>query len=187
MKYEVGPSAVWAALMASERPMESLARAPRRKQISEVRSIDVTVTIDIRLRKSRVDWSPEREQGAEVCAVDLAVDEQVCDALADIGNGVVVEVWRAGSEFTHVTDAVVVAVCLRWVRDGGAVVDGVGATIAVSVDFCDYDGVEASSRDTCACAKVTWRVALTGAVVSPASDEAIGSECDDVSIPTRDA
>jgi hypothetical protein len=55
-----------------------------------------------------------------------------------------VEVRRAGSDFTHVADAVIVAVGLCWIEDGGAVVDGVGATVAVSVDLWrirDCDGV----------------------------------------------
>jgi hypothetical protein len=56
--------------------------------MSEVRSIDVPVTIDIRLWESRVDWSPKREQCAEVCAVDLMIDKQVCDALASVGDGI---------------------------------------------------------------------------------------------------
>jgi hypothetical protein len=41
----------------------------------EIGSIDFAVTIHIRLRESRVDWSPEREQCAEVCTVDLPVNE----------------------------------------------------------------------------------------------------------------
>jgi hypothetical protein len=41
----------------------------------EVSAIDFAVTIHVRLRQSRVDWSPEREQRAEVCAIDLVVNE----------------------------------------------------------------------------------------------------------------
>ena len=93
--------------------------------MSKVSSIDFAVTIQVRLRKSRVNWSPEREQRAEVCTVDLPIDEQVRDALARIGNGVLVEVWRASSKFAHVANAVVVAVCLRWVVNAYAVVNGI--------------------------------------------------------------
>jgi hypothetical protein len=100
----------------------------------KVGSIDFPVTIQVRLREARVDWSPEREQRAEVCAVDLAVDEQVRKALAGIGNRVLVEILRTGCNLTNVANAVVVAVSLSWVRDGGAVVDGVGATVAVGVE-----------------------------------------------------
>ena len=57
----------------------------------EVGSIDFAVGIHVRLRESRVDWSPEREQHAEVCTVNLAIDEQVRETLASVGDGVAVE------------------------------------------------------------------------------------------------
>jgi hypothetical protein len=115
------------------------------------------------------------------------IDEQVCKALASIGDRVVVEVWRTGCNFTQVAYAVVVTVGLRWIRDGGAIVGGVGSTIAVGVDGCDRYGVNVPRRDTRACSKVSGRVALTVVVVSPASNDSIGSECDGVESPRRDA
>jgi hypothetical protein len=78
--------------------------------------------------------APLRQQDAEVCAVGLIVNEQIRKALAGIRNRVVVKVRYAGSELTHVTYAVAIAVSLRWVCDGGAVVGGVGATVAIGVD-----------------------------------------------------
>jgi len=102
----------------------------------EIGSVDFAVGIHVRLRKSRVNWSPEREQHAEVCTVNLAIDEQVCKALASIGNRVAVEVRYAGREFARVAYAVVVAVGLRWVEDRRAVVDGVGSTVAIGIGGC---------------------------------------------------
>ena len=75
----------------------------------EVCSVDFAVTIHVCLRKSRVHWSPEREQRAEVCAIDLVVDEQVCNALAGIRHRVEIEVRRARSEFARVANAVAAA------------------------------------------------------------------------------
>jgi len=75
------------------------------------------------------------------------VDEEVCDALATIGNTVVVEVGGAGSDFAQVAHAITVAVGLRWVREGGAVVCGVRSTVAVGVERHDDDGVPTSACD----------------------------------------
>ena len=116
----------------------------------EVGSVDFAVGIHVRLRKSRVNWSPEREQHAEVCTVNLAVDEKVRETLASIGNGVVVEVWRAGGNFARIADAVVVAIGLRWVGDSGAVIVGVGSTVAVGVEWwrsLECDGVSVARRN----------------------------------------
>jgi hypothetical protein len=55
------------------------AGAPIGEQVSEVSAVNDAVTVNVRLRESRVDGSPKREQRAEVCAVDLVVDEQVCE------------------------------------------------------------------------------------------------------------
>jgi hypothetical protein len=117
----------------------------------EVGSVDFAVGIHVRLRKSRVNWSPEREQCAEVCAVDLAIDEQVRKALASVGDSVVIEVRRAGSKFARVAYAVVVAAGLQRICDSRAVVGGVGSAVAVGIDgwwTCDCDGVVAAPRDT---------------------------------------
>jgi hypothetical protein len=103
--------------------------------MSEVGSIDFAVGVHVRLRESRVDWSPEREERAEVCAVDWVVDEQVREALASIGNRVEIEVRRAGGNLAHIADAVAVAVGLCWIEDGGAVVDRVRATVFVGVEW----------------------------------------------------
>jgi hypothetical protein len=53
----------------------------------------------------------------------------------------VVEVWRTGGNFTRVAYAIGVAVGLQWIRNGGAVVGGVGSTVAVGVGRCNCDGV----------------------------------------------
>jgi len=63
----------------------------------------------------------------------LAVDEQVCKALASVWDRIGVEVWHAGGEFARVAYAVAITVGLRRVRDSGAVVGGVGAAVAVGV------------------------------------------------------
>jgi hypothetical protein len=120
----------------------------------------------------------------------LAVDEQVREALASVGDRVVVEVRRAGSDFARIAYAVGVAVGLRGVCNGGAVVGGVGATVAIGVDEWwsrDCDGVRVARRDACARTKIRGRVALLDDVVSPAPDAAIDSECDGVVRARRDA
>ena len=127
------------------------ARAPRGQQMPEVGSVDFAVGIHVRLRKSRVNWSPEREECAEVCAVDLVVDEQVRKALAGIGNRVLVEIRRTGCNLTHVANAVAVAVGLQRIEDGGAVVDRVAASIAIGIEWWwsgGCDGVVEAPRDT---------------------------------------
>jgi hypothetical protein len=75
----------------------------------EVRSIDFAIAIHI-ARGVCVRWSPLREQRAEIRAVHLSVDEQVCKALASIRNCVVVEVRRAGSDLDSITYAIAVTV-----------------------------------------------------------------------------
>jgi hypothetical protein len=78
------------------------------------------------------------------------VDEQVCNALASVGNRVLVVVGHTGSDVTHVADAVIVAVGLRWVCDRGTVVGGIGPTIAVGIDWwraLDCDRVAVAPRD----------------------------------------
>ena len=119
----------------------------------------------------------------------MAVDEQVREALASIRDGVAVEVRYAGHEFARIADAVVVAVGLRWVCDGGAVVDGVRATVAVGVDGwdCDCNGVPLAPGDTCARAYFVGDVALAVAVLSPASHKTIATECYGVPSPASDA
>jgi hypothetical protein len=78
------------------------------------------------------------------------IDKQVRKALARIGDRVLIEVGRAGDNFTHVAYVVGVAIGLRWVRDGGTVVGRVGATITVGIagwKVCDSDGVALAARD----------------------------------------
>jgi hypothetical protein len=121
----------------------------------------------------------------------MSVDEQVRETLASIGNGVAVEVGRAGSDFTHVAYAVGVAVGLQRISDSGAVVGGVGATVAVGVEWWrsrDCDGVVvAVDRDACARPEISRRFGLSIVVVSPVSDDAIASECDRVALSPGDA
>ena len=125
--------------------------APRREQMPEIGSIDFTVAIDVSTWQGGVHRSPEREQRAEVCTVYLAIDEQVCDALASVGDRIAVDVGRTGGEFARVAYAVVVAVGLQRIGDSGAVVNGVGAAVTIGVDgwrALECDGVESAPRDT---------------------------------------
>jgi hypothetical protein len=109
------------------------AGAPIGEQVSEVSAINDAVTVDVRLRESRVDWSPEREQRAEISTIDLVVDEQVRETLASVGDSVGVEVGRTSGDFARIAYAVVVAVGLQRIRDRGAVVGGVGSAVVVGV------------------------------------------------------
>jgi hypothetical protein len=95
-----------------------------------------------------------RKTGSDVAGVwdrvGVAIECGAGSQFAGIGDGVGVAVGCAGGEFAGVAYAVVVAIGLRWIEDGGAVVVGVGATIAISVDGwwdCDCDGVEPARRD----------------------------------------
>jgi hypothetical protein len=110
----------------------------------------------------------------------LAVDEEVCDALASIRDRVAVDIGRAGREFARVAHAVVVAVCLRWVRDSGAVVSRVSDAVPVGVDsWPRYCGIVGFTRgDSHARAEISRSVALTKPVASPASHDAVASDCD---------
>jgi hypothetical protein len=92
-----------------------------------------------------------------------------------------VEVRCTDCEFANIADAVVVAVSLCWVRDGRAVVGGVGSTVAVGVGRdCNCDGVVKARRDARARPEVSGSVALAVVVVSPAPDATIASECNGV-------
>lgn len=125
------------------------AGAPSVEQVAEVCAVHDAIAIEI-TRRVGGRWTPLREQRAKVCAVDVPIDEQVREALAGIGNRVEIEVRSAGGEFARVADTVAVAICLRRVRDGWAVVVGVGAAVAVGVDEWrphDCDGVESAPRD----------------------------------------
>jgi len=121
-----------------------------------------------------------REQYAEVCAIHLAIDEQVRKTLAGVGNRVVVEVGRAGCDFARVAYAITVAVGLRWVCDGRAVVSRVSDAVPVGVDsWPRYCGIVGFTRgDSHARAEISRSVALTKPVASPASHDAVASDCD---------
>ena len=89
--------------------------------------------------------APSVEQIAEVCAVDLVVDEQIRETLATVGNRVEIKVGHAGGKFARVADTVIVAVVLQRIGDGGTIVGGVGASVAVGVEWwraLDCDGVD---------------------------------------------
>ena len=120
------------------------ARTPSVEQVSEVRAINTPVTIDVSTRQCWVRRSPGREQRTEICAVDFVVDDQICKALAGIGNRVLVIVWRAGSEFARVASAVVIAVGLATVGYDWTIIAGVATCVAVGVQLiaiCDVDAV----------------------------------------------
>ena len=97
--------------------------------------------------------------------VGVAIGCGASSQLAGIGDGVGVTVWGAGGEFAGVAYAVGVAIGLRWIRDGGAVVCGVRATVAVGVegwcqDSLDGNAVPTARRDGGARPEVSGRVAL---------------------------
>ena len=120
------------------------ARTPSVKQVSEVRAVNTPVTIDVSTRQGWVRRSPGREQRTEVCAVDFVVDDQICKALASVGDRVLVIVGRTGSHFTRVADAVVIAVGLATVGDEWTIIASVAACVAVGVQLiamCDVDAV----------------------------------------------
>jgi hypothetical protein len=68
-------------------------------------------------------------------SVVVAVFEEVGGGVAGVWNGVGVAIESSAiSNLARIAYAVDVAVCLRCVRDGRAVVGSVGATVAVGVD-----------------------------------------------------
>ena len=155
------------------------AGAPIGEQVSEVSAVNDAVAIEI-TRGVGGRWSPLREDDAKICTIDLAVDEQVRKTLASVGNRVEIKVGCAGRDLTHVADAVVVAIGLQGVRDVGAVVGGVGATVAIGIDrrwTYDCDGVVVPARNGGASPEVSGNTAFTVEIASPAPDYAVASKC----------
>ena len=91
------------------------ARAPSVQQESEVSAVALAVAINV-AHCSRGSQSLVRAQYAEVRAVDLVVDEQVCDALASGRTGVSVTVGRGGGNLALVGRTVGVAIGLDRIR-----------------------------------------------------------------------
>ena len=88
-----------------------------------------------------------------------------------------VEVGRAGGEFARVTDAVSVAVCLRRVRDGWAVVVGISNVVRVLVrkhSSGDCEGGASAREHCCGRCKERGHIALIARVCSPREHPTIG-------------
>ena len=91
--------------------------------------------------------SPLREQRAEICTIDLIINEQVGNAWTGVGDRVRVEIRGTGSNFAGVTDAVTVAVGLYFERHRTVI----------------------SCRDSETSCHATWHIALALHVRAPAN------------------
>jgi hypothetical protein len=61
------------------------------------------------------------------------INVDVSETFASIWDAVVIDVRRPCCDFAGVAEAIMVAVGLRWVRDGGAVIEGIFNAIRVTI------------------------------------------------------